>query len=297
MPDESFRFTSDADGMPIQAYAWCCSAEPRGVVVIAHGAAEHALRYERFARALNDASFDVWAADHRGHGQTSGLDGRGDFGEGGWDALVADIGQLIGIARASRPRLPLALFSHSMGSAAAQQFAPDGSHSIDALVLSGSAARVRPREGEVPPAFEPNRAFEPARTPFDWLSRDEAEVDKYVVDPFCGFPLRPPRRARIVDPALYGDLDRLRQIRPDLPCLLLAGDKDPVNRGLEGLHELERWWRAAGLQRIDALYYEGGRHEMLNETNRDDVTRDVIAWLRDALRIESADRLADQTAV
>ena len=281
MPDTAFRFDSAADGMSIQAYRWI-APDAKAVVVIAHGAAEHALRYERFARALNEAGIDVWAADHRGHGQTSGLEGRGDYGAGGWKALVADIGQLIAIARAEHPDVPLVLFGHSMGSMAAQQFAPDGSREIDALILSGSTARVAPRDG-APVAVDFNAPFAPARTAFDWLSRDDAEVDKYVDDPFCGFemPRRPASGA--ADPALFGDIERLRGIRPDLPCLFMAGDMDPVNRRLEGLRTLESWWRAAGIERIDTLYYAGGRHEMLNEINRDEVTSDIIAWIRDVL--------------
>jgi alpha-beta hydrolase superfamily lysophospholipase len=273
--------------MAIQAYVWRTPSAPRAVVVIAHGAAEHALRYKRFARALNDAGMEVRAADHRGHGQTSGLEGRGDFGEGGWDGLVADIGQLIDIARDARPGLPVALFAHSMGGYAGQQFAPDRSRSIDALILSGTTARERLPPGETP-VWEPNAAFEPARTPFDWLSRDEAEVDKYVEDPFCGFPLLPRPSGRPTHPALLGDLDCLGRIRADLPCLFVAGDQDPVNRGMEGLRQLERWWRDAGVRRIDTLYYAGGRHEMLNETNRDEVTRDIIDWLRGAFGLAVA---------
>lgn len=285
MPDKLFRFTSDADSILIHAYVWRPRTAPHAIVVIAHGAGEHALRYERFARALNDSAMEVWAADHRGHGQTSGLEGRGDFGEGGWDALVADIGQLIGIAREARPGLPVALFAHSMGGAAGQQFAPEGSRSIDAMILSGTSARIPLRESDPPPPFEPNKAFEPGRTDFDWLSRDEAEVDKYVADPFCGFGLQRRPSSRSANPALVGEIEYLRRIRPDLPCLFVAGDADPINQALQGLHLLERWWRDAGVQRIDTLYYKDGRHEMLNEINRDDVTRDIIAWLRDVLGV------------
>jgi alpha-beta hydrolase superfamily lysophospholipase len=98
------------------------------------------------------------------------------------------------------------------------------------------------------------------------------------------------RSGRGGDPALTGDLDRLRQIRPDLPILLLAGDADPVNRGLTGLHLLEQWYRSAGIRRVDTVYYPGGRHEMLNEINRDDVTRDVIEWIRAAVGLTAPSR-------
>ena len=277
MPDSTFTFLSSSDGLSITAYRWETEA-PRAVVVISHGAAEHALRYERFARVLNGAGYAVWAADHRAHGKSPGPEGLGDFGTGGWDALVADIHQLIGLAKDAHPGLPVVLFGHSMGAAAAQQFAPQWSGDIDALVLSGSTARDVPKPGEQPPPFAPNAPFEPARTQYDWLSRDEAEVDKYVADPLCGFEMVRLRGNR-ADPFRLADPEVLEQIRPDLPVLFLAGDADPINRNLEGLHLLEQRWKDAGVQRIDKLYYEGGRHEMLNETNRDQVMADVVAWL------------------
>ena len=285
MVPETFEFSSEVDGMRLQGFRWPV-ARPRAAVVIAHGAAEHSMRYQRFARALDGAGFEAWSLDHRGHGRSgllNGPEGLGDFGEGGWDALVADIGQLVLRAHAALPGLPVALFGHSMGAAASQQYAPERSQDIAALVLSGSTARELPREGEAPPPFEPNKAFEPARTPYDWLSRDEAEVDRYIADPWCGFekvPFRTPLRG---DPFTLADPERLRRIRPDLPVLLVAGTDDPVNRGMAGLRLLEERWRAAGVRRIDTRYYQGGRHEMLNETNRDEVTRDILAWLFDAI--------------
>ncbi len=286
MTDRTFRFDSKVDGLGIQAYVWAPTEPPKGIIVISHGAAEHSLRYERFARALNAAGFETWSVDHRGHGKSAGPEGLGDFGEGGWDALVEDIGQVIGIAREEHPGLPLALFGHSMGAAAAQQFAPGGSGTIDALVLSGSTAREVPPEGSPPPVFAPNKQFDPGRTGYEWLSRDEAEVDKYVADPLCGFETRKVNRENArADPKRLADPAEHRKIRPDLPVLFVAGDDDPVNRKLEGLHLLERWWRAAGVQRIDTKYYAGGRHEMLNETNRDEVTSDLIAWFEDALGV------------
>ena len=132
MPDETRAFASAVDAMPIVYYTWR-AATPTATIVIAHGAAEHALRYERFVRALNAGGFDVWAADHRGHGATARPDALGDFGDGGWNAIVADLGQTIAMARAEHPGLPVALFAHSMGAAVAQQYVPEASHTIDAL--------------------------------------------------------------------------------------------------------------------------------------------------------------------
>ena len=284
MPDETFQFASEVDGMPITAYRWSAATVPTVALVVAHGAAEHALRYGRFARAIGAEGLETWAPDHRGHGRSAGPEGLGDFGEGGWDALVADIVQVVRIVRERRPGVPVVLLGHSMGAAAAQQFAPDGSETIGALILSGSTAREAPKDGEPAPAFEPNKAFEPARTPYEWLSRDAAEVDKYIADPLCGFETQGSRRGRSrANPFVLADSKRLRRIRSDLPVLLVAGDADPINNRLEGLRLLESRWREAGVARIDTRYYAGGRPEMLNETNRDEVTADIVAWIRETV--------------
>lgn len=247
---------------------------PSATVVVAHGMAEHALRYARFASALNRASFDVVAMDHRGHGKTLGPEGLGDFGAAGGDGLVSDIGQLVALEQQRQPARPIVLFGHSMGAGAAQQFAPDGSSRIAALILSGTTLR---RPGD--PIADYNAAFEPSRTKYDWLSRDPAEVDKYVADPLCGFEVQVVRNGFDRNDPRRNDPVRLARIRPDLPVLIVVGDADPVHRSLAGVRYLEQRWREAGVQHIDKLIYPGGRHEMLNETNRDAVTEDIIAWL------------------
>lgn len=284
MPDSEFSFASALDGFPLHGYAWRARGNPKGLVAISHGAAEHALRYERFARALGDAGFESFALDQRGHGRSPGPDGLGDFGAGGWAALVADIGQLVAHAGTTRSGVAIALFGHSMGSFAAQQFCFDHSRTCAALVLSGSTAFDLSGSGGALPAFTPNQAFEPARTAYDWLSRDPAEVDKYIADPLCGFETQRGRQPGAgIDFAKLGDPAGIARIRPDLPVLLVAGDEDPINAKLAGLQLLEKRWRGAGVRRIDTRYYRGGRHEMLNETNRDEVTQDIVAWLERTL--------------
>jgi alpha-beta hydrolase superfamily lysophospholipase len=131
-----------------------------------------------------------------------------------------------------------------------------------------------------------NEGFEPARTPYDWLSRDPAEVDAYIADPCCGFDKVPVwsllggmDARRMADPAA------LKQIRADLPVLIVSGSDDPLHRGLRGLDLLEKRWREAGVRRIDVRTYPGARHELTNELNRDEVTRDVSAWIARALAL------------
>lgn len=283
MPDLDLRLESRVDGLSIQTYAWRAAA-PRASVVLAHGAAEHALRYERFARALARAGLEVWACDHRGHGRSLGARGPGDAGSGGWAGLVADVRQLVGHARAARPGQPLTLFGHSMGSFAVQALCLEHSSEIDAAILSGSTLLEAPEPGAAPAPFEPNKAFEPARTPYDWLSRDAVEVDRYIADPLCGFDKVPVWSLlggmdvrRMSDPAA------LKQIRSDLPVLIVSGSDDPLHRGLRGLDLLEKRWREAGVRRIDVRIYPGARHELTNELDRDEVTRDVCAWIERVL--------------
>jgi alpha-beta hydrolase superfamily lysophospholipase len=288
-----FNVNSNEDSLALQGYQWEPDHSPRGIVVIAHGKGEHARRYQLFAEALNKARYLVYALDHRGHGGSPGPQGLGDFGSGGWNGLVNDIVQLIEMARRDQPDLPLALFGHSMGSFAAQQLILDHSSRIDSVVLSGSAAidkllevmaesLVAPTDAQEPGSdFGPlNKPFEPARTPFDWLSRDKGEVDKYMKDPLCGFDFLPESTMSMAMAAQQtADPAALAQIRKDLPILLLAGDADPVTGNLEFLNVLEQRYRAAGISDISKLYYSQGRHEMLNEINRERVMFDTILWL------------------
>ena len=278
-----FELTSEVDGFRLHGYRWQGASAPEGVVVIAHGAAEHAGRYARFAGALVEQGLEAWALDHRGHGKSPGPKGLGDTGRGGWDGLVADIAQVVGEAAQANPNTPVALFGHSMGAFAAQHFCTKYSELIDAVVLSGTTDFEFPPELRELPAIDFNAAFAPTRTFYDWLSRDNAEVDKYIADPLCGFEVLLPVFT-VDDLRKLSAPDAIARIRPNLPVLMLAGEMDPLNARLTLLARLEQKLRDAGVQHLDTLYYEGGRHEMLNEINRDQVTQDVIRWLQTTLR-------------
>ncbi len=281
MTPEAFR-VKGVDGVSLAAWRWP-AAQPRAIVQISHGMGEHAQRYAPLAAALVAAGYAVYAHDHRGHGHTApGPDALGDFGPGGFEAVVGDLGVIAAMAREENPGLPLVLLGHSMGSFAAQYFVLDRSSEIDALVLSGSsavdalAARMAdPEAVKLDTAF--NEGLGPIRTPFDWLSRDVAEVDKYIADPLCGFTARPECVGQIF--ALAGRAATPSSVRAGLPVLLVAGDQDPLNARLELLHLLASRYRDAGVKDVETLFYPGGRHEMFNETNRAEVVADLIAWL------------------
>lgn len=286
MRREDFSFNSE-DGIEIAYYRWRAPGKAAGIVQIAHGMGEHSLRYAHVAEVLNQAGYHVYANDHRGHGRSvKGPESLGDFGAGGWNGLVADMVTLTRLARTREGRIPVILLGHSMGSFAAQHYVIDNSALIAGLVLSGSAAvdklAIDPSADADLTAF--NRGFEPARTQHDWLSRDPAAVDAYEADPLCGFGVNKQAMqtmaasmGRLIDPAAIG------QIRKDLPIYIFAGDKDPINHHLEWLKPVAERYRAAGIANVTEKYYAEGRHEMLNETNRDEVMRDLVSWLKDTI--------------
>jgi alpha-beta hydrolase superfamily lysophospholipase len=272
------------DGTQIAAYRWDPAGEPRAAVQLTHGMGEHAKRYGHVARALTHAGYVVYAQDHRGHGASADPDALGDLGKGGWAALVDDIGLLSAQIRAEHPGLPLILLGHSMGSFAVQQYLLDHSHDADGVVLTGTAVidLLEPALDLDQPLDLAmfNAPFQPARTDYDWLSRDEAVVDAYVADPLCGFGIDTQAAKdmfagarRLADPA------QVAALRPDLPVYIAVGEADPVNGGLALLHPLTDRLRAAGLTDLTVVTYPGSRHEILNETNSGEVIAALTHWM------------------
>jgi alpha-beta hydrolase superfamily lysophospholipase len=303
---ETFALAT-ADGVAAFVYRWLPEAAPKAVVQVAHGLVEHAGRYVRLAEALTGAGYAVYAGDHRGHGRTAPTpEDLGFFSEqDGWRKCVDDLWGLNQHIAVNHPGLPIVLIGHSMGSFMAQHFISEYGEALSGVVLAGSngkparrtralrtIARVerlrlgpRGRSALVHSlglgSF--NKQFAPVRTEVDWLSRDSAAVDKYVADPLCCF--RPTLQLWI---DLLGALDEIanpgRQalIPKQLPIYVIAGTRDPVSANSKGLTQLLCAYRAAGLQRVSYRFYPEARHELFNETNRDEVTRELLAWLDQA---------------
>jgi len=287
----------DDEGVTVFYRRWLPDGTPRRIVLVAHGMSEHSGRYARLATALRRRGDAVYAPDHRGHGRTGKFTGVGRTGPSGFDGVLGDIARLAEIAHRDTGARPVVLLGHSMGSLIAQAYAQRHGSSLAALALSGSPGAggaldemtdgirqaLEAGLGEEPvAALAPfNAAFEPARTPFDWLSRDPAEVDVYLADPFCG-DANPmtfgfiAELMKIAAPAM--EPAAIAQIPARLPILLLTGEADPVSNGGANVRVLEQRMRDAG-KRVDAIYYPGARHEVLNETNRDQVERDLLAWI------------------
>lgn len=282
--------------------AWLPDIAPKAVVMLSHGMAEHSGRYARLGEALCAAGFALYAHDQRGHGKTAAQGVLGHFAhEDGWSKVVGDLASLTQAISQRHTDLPLFLLGHSMGSYIAQAYVMHHGASVQGAILSGSnyqpvtlyrsakqiARLERWRQGPTGRsalidwlsfgAF--NKAFKPTRTRFDWLSRDPEQVDLYIRDPLCGF-----RCTNQFWVDLLGGLQQiskpsnLKQIDASLPLLVIGGECDPVSQG-KRLKDLADALAEAGHQRVDLQLYPQARHELFNETNRAEVTRDVIDWL------------------
>ena len=284
---QSFKLVSAVDETELAGWHWPPAEDARANVILAHGAAEHARRYDDFAEALARRAIAVWALDHRGHGASAG-DAPGSFGAGGWEGLVADLNQLTSHACDRHPGAPTILFGHSMGSLAAQQIMVDRSRTLDGVVLSGTtcfdALAEAASEGGLESFNAPFEAAGEGRTGFEWLSRDATRVDAYMADPLCGFDLSEEAVLGVFTAAAaLADPDAIRRIRSDLPVLIVAGDADPLNAEWTLIEELVSRLRGAGLSEIIVERRAGARHEPLNELDRTEVLELLVNWVEWAI--------------
>ncbi len=313
---ESTTFTyPGADGLDIFTYRWAPDGDrtPRAVIQISHGMVEHAARYEHVAESLVRAGYVVYANDHRGHGRTApSADDLGFLStRDGWHKLVADVHTLSKRLREQHAGLPLVLLGHSMGSFIAQHCMGEYGPDYDAVMLSGSSngpgallrnagvlaaqaerRRIGPRGRSnllTKMSFGPyNKKIKQRRTEFDWLSRDEATVDAYVADPLCGGVATTQMWLDLLTGIAVMKSARVRdRIPKNMPVYVFSGTMDPVGGYAKGVRELVAALTRAGLTRVSLRLYNGARHEMLNETNKDEVIGDLMAWLDETLAAAS----------
>lgn len=276
----------------------------KGIVQINHGMAEHAKRYERFANALSNAGYHVFAHDHRGHGETSAPDARlGIFAQrDGLARVIEDVEAVHAHIKAKHPNLPIAVLGHSMGSVIAQNFLIKNSNQVDAALLLNTGAQGGPlltvfrtilkiaialKGSDVPALMAErltfvdwNKKFAPNRTKFDWLSRDDKEVDKYVKDPLCGFTVSNGLWRDVTNGIkIAANNKNLKKIRSNLPIYLIGGANDPCTENGKHMDKLHKRLIACGNKNTTLNILPNTRHESLNEINRDEVTKQIIKWL------------------
>lgn len=283
--------------------------EPEAIIQIAHGMAEHIDRYDDFAKYMVKNGYVVFGNDHRGHGKTPSKSHT--FGylsdEEGWRKTVMDLTYLREEIEKQYSNEPKVMLGHSMGSFLARDYAQEFGANLQGLILSGTGGRLGllGNLGLILAKFEKNikgkqkksplmdqlifgkynKKFEPAKTPFDWLSSNEEEVRAYMEDPLCG---------NIMTTGFYVDLlqgikkihlgKNMKKMPKNLPVLLLSGDMDPVGKEGAGVREVQRLFEEKGIQDLEMILYPKGRHEMLNENNKEEVYRDIVDWIKSKVR-------------
>lgn len=301
-----FSFPSSDGIHTCHAREWVPEGRPRGVVQIVHGVAEHIGRYDPTARFLACHGYLVCGEDHLGHGLTAG----GKFGyfgpKNGWTLVSHDVRRLRELEAERHPGLPYMLLGHSMGSFLARTYLIRWPGTVSAAVLSGtgqeSAAAVasgRALAGALCRIKGPdyvsklvnelslgayNKAFQPNRTSSDWISRDEAAVDAYLADPLCTFiPTVGMFRDMMEGLQFIADRKNLAKMNKNTPIYFLSGDQDPVGSMGRGVRKVEDMFRSAGCRDVTVKLYPGGRHEMFNEINRQEVLDNLLVWLESKL--------------
>lgn len=299
---EEFTYPSSDGEHSVHAVLWLPeNGQPRAVVQLVHGICEYILRYDPFAQYLTEHGFAVCGNDHLGHGKTAkGPEEYGYFSD--WFHLVKDVRALRVKMGERFPALPYFLLGHSMGSFVTRTYLIDYPGTLTGCILSGTgqegAATVAAGKfltslgdpHKVNKLFYSlsigayNNAFKPARTPSDWICRDEKVVDAYLADPLCNFQTTAGMNHAMMTGLQYiARGENLAKMSKDTPVLFFAGDKDPVGAMGKGVQKVAGWFREAGVKEVSVQLYPGGRHEMLNELNKAEVFADVLSWIEGRL--------------
>lgn len=307
-----FYYTSSTGVNTIRAVKIYPNDSPKAIIQIAHGIADHIDRYRDFMVFLAENGFIAVGNDHLGHGHSIRHPiEQGFFAyKNGWNHVVNDMLKLCRLTKEEHPDIPYIFFGHSMGSFLLRTLLIDHPGCCDAAIISGTghmpppmvhagqalAASISKSYGArySSPLIDKiafgtyNKAFEPARTKFDWISRDTAQVDKYNADPLCGF---------IASAGLFHDMmggiiyittqSNIDKMDPNCPIFFLSGDNDPVGENGKGVERAYKAFCKAGIRDIYMKLYPGGRHEMLNEINREEVYKDVLKWINSKIQKEA----------
>ena len=303
------RFMTLRDDHRLFYRVWRPEGEPIATLHILHGMAEHSLRYNDFALFLNSLGFVVYAQDHRGHGFTKEENERGWFADhDGWQVVSKDSYELDKVIMSEYDQLPHYMMGHSMGSFMARSVITMHPSDFDGLIIMGSGSS-KGLIGKVGKALALNMAkklgprlpnnkldklsfgsfnskIKDARTPFDWLSRDEKEVDKYIADPLCGFVCSSVFYADLIDGVEVANNKALmKNIPTSLPILIISGSADPVGNYARGVERFAANYKSAGIKDLTLKLITGARHEILNEIDKKDTYQYIGSWLLDRINV------------
>lgn len=289
----------------IHYHVWLPEGTPRAVLVLFHGMLEHSARYTEFAAALNAQGFAVYAQDHLGHGRSVHPENlHGHFADcGGNGFVIRDCLQMLTLAHAAHPKAPLFLMGHSMGSFLARQLLHQFSlPKLSGVILMGSGrqakglvrfahavtgavARHKGARHKSDVLYKlilgsNNLRCHPHRTSFDWLSRVPENADAFATDPLNADNFTAQAYCDMLSGMLTNyDERRLAALDTSVPVLILSGDADPIGEYGRGTRRLLAEYEARGYSDATMILYPDARHELLNETNREQVTTDILAWM------------------
>ncbi|NFI05696.1 alpha/beta hydrolase [Clostridium botulinum] len=277
----------------------------KGAVIVCHGLGEHAGRYKQFNEVLAENGFTVYAHDQRGHGKTAVRDDVVHLESGGFNKTVDDMEALYKIVKAENENLPIFIFAHSMGTVITRKFIQKYSNNeLKGVILYGPVYfldRVKELCDESKKSMIKNGSdyvnmnliglafgnfnerFEPKRTDFDWLTRDNKEVDKYINDPLCGKPQTVGYYYEFASKFNVYDDEEINKIRKDLSVIFITGGDDPTSDYGEGIKVASEKYKKAGINDINLKIYPKARHELLNEFNKEEVINDVINWINNRI--------------
>lgn len=299
------------DGFKLKLFKWLPEEEIKAVLLLVHGSVEHAARYKRFANYLSSQGIAVIAHDMRGHGETTKLNGQIAYlEENGWLKIKEDLRELKELVCNEYPQKPLFIFGHSMGSILVRDFI--GSYGrglcgaicmgttygqpglakfslllVDLVLMFKKSETISPKlNNTIYGKF--NSEMENPKTEVDFLSRDEAEVQKYINDVYCGSTVTINYAQQLAKGSLLASKPQtFSQTPKDLPILLVSGSKDPVGgKNMVGVKKVLQAFKKVGKNNVEMKIYEGARHELLNETNRKEISRYLLAWILNKLKNE-----------
>ena len=297
---EKTAFLSSDGKTQVNTVWWIPEGSPRAIFQVSHGMSEYIERYAPFCEYLAEQGYLVCGIDYLGHGSTAK---ESDYGyisdKDGWIKITEDVHQLTRIAKAKYPGIKNLLFGHSMGSFVVRNYARQWSNDIDALIICGTGG-TNPMVGaglallKVIKLFKGGRAKSPfatnlafgkyldrikdAKTPFDWLSVDEDNVADYVADPKCGFEFTVSGYLDLMNVLkAVSDQSAYDSVRADLPIFVIAGAEDPVGDYGKGPKEVFDKFAARDAN-TEIKLYDGMRHEILRETDKEMVWKDITDW-------------------
>ena len=276
---QNFYFRSSDKETRIHGICWIPQDKPvRGVLQIAHGMVEYIDRYDDFARFLCQKGFVVTGNDHLGHGDSvKTTDDWGYFGDTkGFEHVLADMHKIRRQFRKKYPDVPYFILGHSMGSFMTRAYLMQHGKGINGAIIMGTGhqSAMTARAGKL------LTQFQPARTDFNWLTRDPAIVDAYMAEPRCQFIFTLNGYHELFRSLIYIEKqENIEKLPKNLPVLFVSGDKDPVGNFGKGVTEVRDRLKATGHTNVTMKLYGNARHEILNELNKESVYQDLDAWI------------------